>query len=186
VEAKVDHIAVAFDESYVDAAEALEIMGFEQTWHREYIGNEQSGMRTEVLQMGNVEFAIMEGVPRTKRSQISDYTDKFGEGVVQHIALHITGLPEYVEYLKSNGVQFLTPILSSKDQSGILLQTFTYPIVRGGKFFFELCERLPSNAGLEGIVSVFADKNVKGLWQYLEEAIDQGWWWRVNLFGEED
>jgi 4-hydroxyphenylpyruvate dioxygenase-like putative hemolysin len=95
----------------------------------------------------------------------------------------VDNLEQTVRELKAKGFKFLTPILLAEDERGRLIQTFTYPLCPGGKFFFELNQRIRLEEG-ETIATTFADQNVEGLWHHVAKAIQEGWLFRVNIFGE--
>jgi 4-hydroxyphenylpyruvate dioxygenase-like putative hemolysin len=125
----------------------------------------------------------MEGIEGAVASQITEYTKRYGSGILQHIAIEVDDLQKTVEDLQGKGFKFLTPILLAEDERGKLIQTFTYPLCPGGKFFFELNQRLRLKEG-ETIATTFADQNVEGLWRHVAKAIEEGWLFKVNIFGE--
>jgi len=179
---RLDHLAIAFED--LDwAVEALMKMGFRKKWHRDRIGDEKSAMKTTVLEWGSVNFAMMQGIDDQITSQITEYSRRYGSGILQHIAIEVENLDETIRELKAKGFKFLTPILLAEDQRGKLIQAFTYPLCPGGKFFFELNQRIQLEEG-DTIAKTFADENVKGLWHCVAKAIEEGWLFKVNIFGE--
>jgi 4-hydroxyphenylpyruvate dioxygenase len=179
---RVDHLAIAFDD--LDwAVRALAKMGFSQKWHRDRIGDETTAMKTTVMEWGGVSFAMMEGIDGAIPSQITEYTNRYGSGILQHVAIEVEDLRKTVQELEGKGFKFLTPILLAEDERGKLIQTFTYPLCPGGKFFFELNQRVRLEEG-ETIANTFADKNVQGLWHHVAKAMEEGWLFKVNIFGE--
>jgi 4-hydroxyphenylpyruvate dioxygenase-like putative hemolysin len=179
---RVDHLAIAF-ENLDWAVEALTRMGFSKKWHRDRIGDATTAMKTTVMEWGGVSFAMMEGIDGSIPSQITEYTKRYGGGILQHVAIEVADLRQTVAELESKGFKFLTPILLAEDERGKLIQTFTYPLCPGGKFFFELNQRIRLEEG-ETIATTFADQNVEGLWQHVAKAIQEGWLFKVNIFGE--
>lgn len=178
---QIDHLAIAVRD--LDKTVAIfEAMGFKKKWHRDRIGDEQSAMKTTVMKWGDAEFALMEPLDgKGQRSQISEFLLRYGDGILQHPAIEVRDLRKVVVRLEKNGFKFLTPILLAEDKAGKLLQIFTYPLSPGGKPFFELNQRIIG--GKSTLARTFADKNVKGLWQYVAEAINKGWFFRIDIFG---
>ena len=182
IKPRLDHLAIAFED--LDwAVETLMKMGFRKKWHRDRIGDEKSAMKTTVLEWGSVDFAMMQGIDDQVTSQITEYSSRYGSGILQHIAIEVENLEETIRELKAKGFKFLTPILLAEDQRGKLIQAFTYPLCPGGKFFFELNQRVRLEEG-DTIAKTFADENVKGLWHFVAKAIEEGWLFKVNIFGE--
>ena len=165
------------------AVQALKKMGFKEIWHRDRIGDERSAMKTTVLEWGGVSFAMMEGIDDTITSQITEYTKRYGVGILQHVAIEVENLEQTFQELQARGFKFLTPILLAEDQRGKLIQTFTYPLCPGGKFFFELNQRVQFEEG-DSVAKTFADENGEDLGQYVAKALEEGWLFKVNIFGE--
>jgi 4-hydroxyphenylpyruvate dioxygenase-like putative hemolysin len=179
---RVDHLAIAFQD--LDwAVQTLTKMGFTSKWHRDRIGDDNTAMKTTVLEWGSVSFAMMEGIDGSVPSQITEYTRRYGGGILQHVAIEVEDLRKTVRELQDKGFKFLTPILLAEDERGKLIQVFTYPLCPGGKFFFELNQRIRLEEG-ETIATTFADQNVQGLWHHVAKAIEEGWLFNVNIFGE--
>lgn len=159
-------------------------MGFKKGFYeKEEIGDEKSAMKTLVLSWGDVNLALMEPIDKTMTSQIREYTNRYGNGILQHPAIEVKDLRKTVRALKRKGFKFLTPILCSHDRNGALLQAFTYPLVEGGKPFFEFNQRVKTKKG-KSVAQSFSDRNVMGLWYYVAKAVNEGWWFSVNIFGK--
>lgn len=179
---KIDHLAIAVEN--LDAwTELLHSLGFKKVWHRDRIGNRKSAMKTSVMQSGEVTLAIMEGIDGTVASQITECVRRRGDAALQHIAIEVANLKKTVGKLEKKGVKFLTPILMARDQYGTLLQAFTYPLISGIPLFLEFNERI-NHGNKKSVADIFADKNVKGLWNYVDRAIEEGWFFEVNIFGK--
>src|SRR5688572_22253622 len=102
IKPRVDHLAIAF-ENLDWAVQALTKMGFTQKWHRDRIGDEATAMKTTVLEWGTVSFAMMEGIDGAIPSQITEYTRRYGSGILQHIAIEVEDLRQTVEELEGKG-----------------------------------------------------------------------------------
>lgn len=180
---KVDHLALAFKN--IDwVTDTLLKMGFKRGFYeKSEIGDEKSAMKTVVLSWGDVNLALMEPIDKKIKSQIREYVERYGDGILQHPAIEVEDLKATVRVLKKKGFKFLTPILKAQDKKGLLLQAFTYPLVPGGKPFFEFNQRAKTKKG-KSVAGSFSDRNVMGLWYYVAKAIDEGWWFSVNIFGE--
>lgn len=136
----IDHITLCVEN--LDAAEFLftKILGFEVIWSARDVGSDKSSMDTVVVQRGAAKIALMQGRDKTMKSQISEFIEKYGQGV-QHFALEVEDIQAVCREWEAHGVKFSGPQKEGRDGFGPLKQRFTYPLFPGGGLFIELTQR---------------------------------------------
>jgi methylmalonyl-CoA/ethylmalonyl-CoA epimerase len=136
----IDHITLCVEN--LDAAEFLftKILGFEVIWSARDVGSDKSSMDTVVVQGGNAKIALMQGRDKVMKSQISEFIEKYGQGV-QHFALEVDDIDAVSREWEEHGVKFSGPVKEGRDGFGPLKQRFTYPLFLGSGMFIELTQR---------------------------------------------
>lgn len=136
----IDHITLCVEN--LDAAEFLftKILGFEVIWSARDVGSDKSSMDTVVVQRGNAKIALMQGRDKVMKSQISEFIEKYGQGV-QHFALEVDDIEAVSHEWEEHGVKFSGPVKEGRDGFGPLKQRFTYPLFPGSGMFIELTQR---------------------------------------------
>lgn len=173
------------------------VMGFVNM--AEFIGDDiatdYSALMSKVVANGNhrVKFPLNEPAIAKKKSQIDEYLEFYNGPGAQHLALATNDILATVDYLLTQGVEFLdTPdayyedpelrarigevrvpieelqkrkILVDRDEDGYLLQIFTKPLGDRPTVFFELIERHGSLG--------FGKGNFKALFESIEREQDK-------------
>jgi methylmalonyl-CoA/ethylmalonyl-CoA epimerase len=136
----IDHITLCVKN--LEAAEFLftKVLGFEVIWSARDVGTEKSSMDTIVVQRGKTKVALMQGRDKEVKSQISEFIEKYGEGV-QHVAIEVDDIEAVCREWEAQGVKFSGPLKDGRDGFGPLKQRFTYPLFPGCGVFFELTQR---------------------------------------------
>lgn len=136
----IDHITLCVKN--LQAAKYLftKILGFEVIWSAQDVGSDKSSMDTIVVQRGSAKVALMQGRDKTVKSQISEFIEKYGEGV-QHVAVVVDDIEAVCREWEAHGVKFSGPLKEGRDGFGPLKQRFTYPLFPGSGVFFELTQR---------------------------------------------
>jgi len=136
----IDHITLCVEN--LDAAEFLftKILGFEVIWSARDVGSDKSSMDTVVVQRGAAKIALMQGRDKTMKSQITEFIEKYGQGV-QHFALEVEDIQAVCREWEAHGVKFSGPLKEGRDGFGPLKQRFTYPLFPGSGLFIELTQR---------------------------------------------
>lgn len=140
----IDHITLCVEN--LDAAEYLftKILGFEVIWSARDVGSDKSSMDTIVVQRGEAKVALMQGRDKVVKSQITEFIEKYGQGV-QHVAIEVDDIEAVSREWESHGVQFSGPLKEGRDGFGPLKQRFTYPLFPGAGIFLELTQRQHGN-----------------------------------------
>jgi methylmalonyl-CoA/ethylmalonyl-CoA epimerase len=136
----IDHITLCVEN--LDAAEFLftKVLGFEVIWSARDVGSEKSSMDTVVVQRGSARIALMQGRDKSMKSQISEFIEKYGQGV-QHFALEVDDIEAVCREWEAHGVRFSGPLKEGRDGFGPLKQRFTYPLFPASGMFIELTQR---------------------------------------------
>ena len=136
----IDHITLCVEN--LDAAEYLftKILGFEVIWSARDVGSDKSSMDTIVVQRGDAKVALMQGRDKEVKSQISEFIEKYGQGV-QHVAIEVDDIEAVSREWEEHGVKFSGPLKEGRDGCGPLKQRFTYPLFPGSGVFLELTQR---------------------------------------------
>jgi methylmalonyl-CoA/ethylmalonyl-CoA epimerase len=136
----IDHITLCVEN--LDAAEFLftKILGFDVIWSAQDVGTDKSSMDTVVVQRGTAKVALMQGRDKIMKSQISEFIEKYGQGV-QHFALEVDDIDAVSREWEAHGVKFSGPVKEGRDGFGPLKQRFTYSLFPGSGMFIELTQR---------------------------------------------
>jgi methylmalonyl-CoA/ethylmalonyl-CoA epimerase len=136
----IDHITLCVKN--LSQAEYLftKVLGFGVIWSAQDVGTRQSSMDTVVVQRGHVKVAIMQGRDKVVPSQISEFIEKFGQGV-QHVAIEVDDIEAVCREWEGRGVKFSGPLKEGRDGFGPLRQRFTYPLFPDSGVFLELTQR---------------------------------------------
>jgi len=159
----IDHITLCVE--HLDAAEFLftKILGFEVIWSARDVGSDKSSMDTVVVQRGNARIALMQGRDKLMKSQISEFIEKYGQGV-QHFALEVDDIDAVCREWEAHGVKFSGPVKEGRDGFGPLKQRFTYSLFPGSGMFIELTQRQQGDEQAK----TFVKSTVESLYQDIE------------------
>ncbi|MER3423862.1 MAG: hypothetical protein C4293_12140 [Nitrospiraceae bacterium] len=165
----VDHITLCVED--LDAAEYLftKVLGFEVIWSARDVGTEKSSMDTIVVQRGNAKIALMQGRDKAIKSQITEFIEKYGQGV-QHVAIEVDDIEAVCREWEEHGVKFSGPLKEGQDGFGPLKQRFTYPLFPGAGVFLELTQRQHGNQQSK----TFVRSTVEALYKDIERDQVQG------------
>lgn len=136
----IDHITLCVENLAVAEFLFTKILGFEVIWSACDVGSDKSSMDTVVVQRGNAKIALMQGRNKVMKSQISEFIEKYGQGV-QHFALEVDDIEAVCREWEAHGVKFSGPLKEGRDGFGPLKQRFTYPLFPGSGLFVELTQR---------------------------------------------
>jgi methylmalonyl-CoA/ethylmalonyl-CoA epimerase len=136
----IDHITLCVEN--LEAAEYLftKILGFEVIWSARDVGTDKSSMDTVVVQRGTAKIALMQGRDKERKSQITEFIEKYAQGV-QHFALEVDDIEAVCREWEAHGVKFSGPLKEGRDGFGPLKQRFTYPLFPASGLFIELTQR---------------------------------------------
>ncbi len=135
-----------------------------------------SSMKIWCIDFGGFGVALIEGIDRAKKSQVTKFVDRHGDHSCQHIAYDTHDLDAFAFRLKSYGGTPRGEILTRHDGFGILKQMFARGYAEGDaaeNSFPEYCQR-PSPTDTEDVAITFAEETGKGFYDQIEDAIEAG------------
>ncbi|MBI4121230.1 MAG: hypothetical protein HY457_03175 [Parcubacteria group bacterium] len=176
----VDHVAIAVTPETFD--------GWRGVWSRLFGGSifydiadanpgGVSSMRLCGIKVGNLSIALISGIDRKEKSQVTKYVERHGDHSIQHIAVAVKNIEAFLEETRGKGIGFLGELLLREDAwGGEIKQIFGLPF--DGKLhsdeapFFEFVER-PKDSGSFSSGESFSDDFAKRLYEEVEEAARQ-------------
>lgn len=163
----IDHITLCVENLETAEFVFTKILGFDVIWSARDVGSDKSSMDTVVVQRGNARIALMQGRDKTMKSQITDFVEKYGQGV-QHFALEVDDIEAVCREWEAHGVKFSGSLKEGRDGFGPLRQRFTYPLFPGCGIFIELTQRRHG----EEQAKTFVQGTVESLYKDIEREQD--------------
>ena len=140
-------------------------------------GDPNSSMKIWCIDFGDFGIALIEGIDRAEKSQVSSFVEKHGDHSCQHVAYDCHDLDEFVEHMKTMGGHPRGEVLVQDDGFGVLRQMFAkgYATGHAGEATFpEYCQR-PRTGDAKGDVAITFSKKAGGeFYRQVQNAIDQG------------
>jgi hypothetical protein len=138
-----------------------------------------SSMKIWCIDFGQFGVALIEGIDRAKKSQVTKFVDVHGDHSVQHVAYDTHDLDAFTAKIKSMGGTPRGRTLVRNDGFGILKQMFARGYAEGDaatSAFPEYVERPEVKAGdFEGDTAItFAEETGKGFYDQIEDAVEAG------------
>jgi len=136
-----------------------------------------SSMKIWCVDFGEFGIALIEGIDRGKKSQVTRFVERHGDHSCQHVAYDTHDLDHFVAHLEAKGGAPRGDILVRDDGFGVLKQVFARGYAEGNAAeasFPEYCER-PELGGSESHVAItFAAETGKGFYDQIEDAVTEG------------
>ena len=140
-------------------------------------GDPNSSMKIWCIDYGDFGIALIEGIDRAEKSQVTSFVEKHGDHACQHVAYDCHDLNAFVQRLKSMGGHPRGEVLVQDDGFGLLKQMFAkgYASGHAGEATFpEYCQR-PRNAGEARRVKItFSNRAGGEFYRQVQQAIDDG------------
>lgn len=137
----------------------------------------ESSMKIWCIDFGDFGVALIEGIDRAKKSQVSLFVERHGDHAVQHVAFDTHDLEKFQAHMKEMGGTPRGETLVRHDGFGILKQMFARGYAEGNAAeasFPEYVQR-PSVADSDGEVAItFAEETGKGFYDQIEDAVAEG------------
>jgi hypothetical protein len=135
-----------------------------------------SSMKIWCIDYGNFGIALIEGIDRAKKSQVTSFVEKHGDHSCQHVAFDTDNLEQFRQHLVGFGGTPRGETLVRNDGFGILKQMFAkgYAVGHADENSFpEYVERPKVDA--DGAVNItFSDMAGKGFYDQIEDAVESG------------
>jgi len=138
--------------------------------------DEESSMKIWCIDYGEFGIALIEGIDRSQKSQVTKFVDVHGDHSCQHIAYDTHDLEAFTSRLKSMGGTPRGETLVRHDGFGILKQMFARGYEEGNAAtasFPEYVQRPDLDADSD-VAITFAEETGKGFYDQIEDAVAAG------------
>ncbi|MDW3216782.1 MAG: hypothetical protein R8G01_22525 [Ilumatobacteraceae bacterium] len=135
-----------------------------------------SSMKIWCIDFGEFGVALIEGIDRAKKSQVTKFVEVHGDHSCQHVAYDTHDLDAFVDHLKAMGGTPRGQVLVRNDGFGTLKQMFARGYAEGDAAeasFPEYCQR-PRVDDEESVAITFAEETGKGFYDQIEDAVAAG------------
>ena len=139
--------------------------------------NGTSSMKIWCIDYGEFGVALIEGIDREEKSQVSSFVEKHGDHSCQHVAYDTYDLDAFIDHMKSLGGHPRGGVLVQDDGFGILKQMFAkgYATGHAGEATFpEYCQRPQTGAEAKEVEITFSDLAGGQFYSEVQNAIEEG------------
>ncbi len=137
----------------------------------------ESSMKIWCIDYGTFGVALIEGIDRTKKSQVTSFVERHGDHSVQHVAFDTGDLDRFQAHMKKMGGTPRGETLVRHDGFGVLKQMFARGYAEGGAAeacFPEYVERPRVGDDMADVAITFAQETGKGFYDQIEAAVAAG------------
>lgn len=137
-------------------------------------GDPHSSMKIWCIDYGNFGIALIEGIDRAGKSQVSSFVEKHGDHSCQHVAYDCYDLDAFIERLKAMGGHPRGGVLVQDDGFGILKQMFAkgYASGHAGEATFpEYCQRPVQTGSGHEVEITFSNRAGGEFYGQVQDAI---------------
>ncbi len=135
-----------------------------------------SSMKIWCIDYGEFGVALIEGIDRAEKSQVTAFAEKHGDHSIQHVAYDTYDLEKFQEHMKSMGGSPRGETLVRNDGFGILKQMFARGYEEGSAdeaTFPEYVQR-PGAETADDVHITFAQETGKGFYDQVQRAVEEG------------
>lgn len=135
--------------------------------------NPNSSMKLWCVDMGEFGIALVEGIDRQEKSQVTLFAELHGDHSIQHVAYETKGtLESFLDRLDQHGCNLLGDVIHKKDGFGVLKQVFCrgYSQLNPAQNQFAEYVQRPRSVA-EELEITFSQKAGKGFFRQIEEAM---------------
>jgi len=139
-------------------------------------GDSESSMKIWCIDFGDFGIALIEGIDRAKKSQVTKFVDRHGDHSCQHVAYDTFDLQKFQSHMRELGGSARGGTLVRNDGFGILKQMFARGYSEGDAAeatFPEYVQR-PSLADADEVHITFAEETGRGFYDQIEDAVAAG------------
>jgi len=136
-----------------------------------------SSMKIWCIDYGSFGIALVEGIDRRQKSQVTKFVERHGDHSCQHVAYNCDDLERFRDRLNRMGGHVRGEPLVRHDGFGILRQLFAKGYAKGNAAevsFPEYVERPRSKGGRGPARITFSEQAGKSFYQQIEDAIERG------------
>lgn len=136
----------------------------------------KSSMKIWCIDYGNFGIALIEGIDREEKSQVTAFVDKHGDHSCQHVAYDCYSLDKFISHMKTLGGHPRGDVIIQDDGFGILKQMFAKGFASGhaGEATFpEYCERPRNASEARDMEITFSEMAGEGFYAQVQKAIEE-------------
>lgn len=177
---KIDHVTYACSKGQIEkwAWFHIEVEGGTLIKRIDDVNpNGKSSMKIWCIDYGDFGIALIEGIDREEKSQVTAFTDRHGDHSCQHVAYDCYSLEKFQEHMKSLGGHPRGDTIIQDDGFGILKQMFAkgYASGHAGEATFpEYCERPKANTQeARDLEITFSEMAGEGFYAQVQKAIEE-------------
>lgn len=140
-------------------------------------GDPDSSMKIWCIDFGDFGIALIEGIDRAKKSQVTKFVERHGDHSCQHVAYDTHDLDKFVAHLQANGGTPRGNVLVRNDGFGTLKQMFARGYAEGDAAeasFPEYCERPKLDDADSEVAITFSAETGRGFYDQIEDAVADG------------
>ena len=178
---KVDHVSYACEQGSIEkwAWFHIEVEGGALINRIDDVrpGDPDSSMKIWCIDYGEFGVALIEGIDRAKKSQVTKFVEAHGDHSVQHVAYDTHDLDKFTAHVKEMGGTPRGDTLVRHDGFGILKQMFARGYSSGDAAengFPEYCQRPSIGDSDEEVAITFAEETGKGFYDQIEDSLAAG------------
>ncbi len=137
----------------------------------------ESSMKLWCIDYGEFGVALIEGIDREKKSQVTKFVEKHGDHSCQHVAYDTHDLEKFQAHMKAMGGTPRGETLVRNDGFGVLKQMFARGYAEGDAAeasFPEYVQRPNVTDSPEDVAITFAQETGKGFYDQIEDAVAAG------------
>ncbi len=171
---KVDHLTFATKNIKKLAWIFIEILGGKlvERWDDVYPKNSKSSMKLWCIDFKNFGIALVEGIDRQEKSQVTLFVERHGDNFIQHPAFAVDDLEKFLEHAEKRGLKLRGSVLIRNDGFGLVKQVFAKGFQEmadpAEASFPEFVER-PKKGKKKGTIT-FSQKFGENLYAQIESA----------------
>lgn len=176
---KVDHVTYACAQGMIEkwAWYHIEVEGGTLVTRIDDVdpSNLNSSMKLWCIDYGNFGIALVEGIDRQEKSQVTLFAERHGDHSIQHVAYDTVDLDGFMAQLQQHDCHALGEPIVKKDAFGMLKQLFCkgYSDLRPAETAFAEYVQRPKSVR-EELEITFSQKAGKGFYRQIEEAMANG------------
>ena len=133
----------------------------------------KSSMMLWCFDFGSFGVALVSGIDREEKSQVTAFIEKHGDRSIQHIALKVADLEKYIEFAKDFGLNLRGKVLVRQDDRGWVKQVFAKGLNDEGNPaevpFIEYVQRPKSD---EDVHTSFSPQVGTNLYKQVQDAMN--------------
>jgi hypothetical protein len=133
-----------------------------------------SSMKIWCIDYGEFGVALIEGIDRAKKSQVTKFVERHGDHSCQHVAYDTYNLADFQARMKKHGGTPRGETLVRNDGFGVLKQMFARGYAEGDAAeatFPEYVQRPSLDDTADDVAITFAEETGKGFYDQIEDAV---------------